>query len=176
LNEIIRKEKPDFVVSSLYKSNILSRFSCLLTKTRLIGTFVSDSYSELRFKNYSLKQKVSSIILKQFDKLTATIPIGFISNSYSIKVSNCKRLAIQENRVKVIYRGRNIEQILEWNQPLNNSKFTFIIISRVLETKGFRELITAFSILVKTYPNIVLEIYGDGTFLDFTKKCWHNQT
>lgn len=170
LNRIIKQEQPDFVVSSLYKSNILSRFSCLLTKTKLIGTFVSDSYSKLRFHNYTLKQKVGFTIIKQFDKLTATIPIGFISNSHSVKVSNCKHLAIQKNKVKVIYRGRNTEQILKWNQPLNNSKFVFIMISRVLKTKGFEELIKAFSIVSKSYPNTTLEVYGDGPFLESAKK------
>ncbi len=170
LVKIIKQEKPDFVVSSLYKSNILSRFSCLITRTKLVGTFVSDSYSKLRFHNYTLKQKIGFIIIKQFDKLTSTIPIGFISNSHSVKISNCNHLAIQKNKVKVIYRGRSIEQILRWNQPLNNSKFVFIIISRVLKTKGFEELIKAFSIVSRSNPNIIIEVYGDGSFLENAKK------
>jgi glycosyltransferase involved in cell wall biosynthesis len=170
LNKIIRAEQPDFVVSSLYKSNILSRFSCLLTKTKLIGTFVSDSYSKLRFSNYNLKQKIGFFFIKQFDKITATIPIAFISNSHSVKISNCKHLQIAKSKVKVIYRGRDTEQIVRWNQPIDNSKFVFIIISRVLKTKGFDELIAAFSIAKKTYSNIILEIYGDGNYAESIKK------
>ena len=170
LNKIIEKEQPDFVVSSLYKSNILARFSCLITRKKLIGTFVSDSYSKLRFENYSFKQKMGLTLIKQFDKLTAAIPVAYISNSNSIKISNCKHLSIQKNKVKVIYRGRNTEQILKWNQPHNNTKFVFIIVSRVIKTKGFRELITAFSIVNKSYPNCILEIYGDGNFVEEAKK------
>jgi len=170
LNKIIVKEQPDFIVSSLYKSNILARFSCLITKKKLIGTFVSDSYSKLRFGNYSFKQKIGFTVIKQFDKLTAKIPVVFISNSNSVKISNCKHLSIQKNKVKVIYRGRDTEQIVKWNQPIDNSKFVFIIISRVLKTKGFIELIKAFSIVNKSYQNCILEIYGDGSFVEEAKK------
>jgi glycosyltransferase involved in cell wall biosynthesis len=170
LNKIIEKEQPDFVVSSLYKSNILARFSCLITRKKLIGTFVSDSYSKLRFENYSFKQKMGLTVIKQFDKLTAAIPVAYISNSNSIKISNCKHLSIQKNKVKVIYRGRNTEQIVEWNHSTNNSKFVFIVVSRVLKTKGYKELINAFSIVNKSYPNCILEVYGDGCFLEDAKE------
>ncbi len=170
LNKILRKEQPDFVVSSLYKSNILSRFSCLLTNTKLIGTFVSDSYSKFRFKNYNLKQKIGFLCIKQFDALTSAIPIAFISNSHSVKISNCKHLQIAKCKVKVIYRGRDTEQIVKWNQPIDNSKFVFAIVSRVLKTKGFEELINAFSIVNKSCPNIILEVYGDGNFVEEAKK------
>ena len=82
-NKIIRAEQPDFVVSSLYKSNLLARFSCLLTNTKLIGTFVSDSYSKMRFNNYTLKQKIGFFIIKQFDNLTAKIPVAFIATNHT---------------------------------------------------------------------------------------------
>ncbi len=170
LNKIIRREQPNFVVSSLYKSNILSRISCLLTNTKLIGTFVSDSYSKLRFNNYSLKQKVGFFIVKQFDLITSKIPIAVISNSHSVKISNCKHLAISKSIVKVIYRGRNIEQIKEWEEPTSNSKFVFLITARILKTKGFKELIEAFSMAKKSYPHIILEIYGDGNYEENIKQ------
>lgn len=170
LYKIIKSEQPDYVVSSLYKSNILSRLACLFTNTKLIGTFVSDSYSKLRFTNYSLKQKIGFFIIKQFDKATATIPIAYISNSQSVKISNCKHLQIPKSKVKVIYRGRNTEQIVEWKEPIDNSKFIFIIITRVLKTKGFNELIDAFAIVKKTEPNIILEIYGDGNYTENIKQ------
>ena len=170
LNKIIRIEQPDFVISSLYKSNILSRFSCLLTSTKLIGTFVSDSYSKLRFNNYKFKQKLGFLAVKQFDKLTSKIPVAFISNSQSVKISNCKHLQIAKNKVKVIYRGRDTEQIIKWSQPTDNKKFVFIIVSRVLKTKGFKELIKAFSIVNKSYQNCILEVYGDGSFVEEAKQ------
>jgi glycosyltransferase involved in cell wall biosynthesis len=170
LKSIIKKEQPNLIVSSLYKSNILSRFTCLFTNTKLIGTFVSDSYSKLRSTDYSLKQKIGFFIIKQFDKITATIPIAYISNSNSIKISNCKHLQIPKNKVKVIYRGRDTIKIVEWERPINNSKFVFIITARVLKTKGYKELIEAFSIVKKTNENIVLEIYGDGNYFENLKQ------
>src|SRR5215470_16845727 len=55
LKKMIREERPDIIVSSIYRANIISRIACWQTKTRLVGTFVSDSYGKLR--QQELKQK-----------------------------------------------------------------------------------------------------------------------
>ena len=72
--------------------------------------------------------------------------------------------------MKVIYRGRDTEQIVKWNQPTGNSNFVFIIVSRVLKTKGFKELVSAFAVIKKAYTDCILEIYGDGSFVEEAKQ------
>ena len=57
LRKIIREEKPDVVVSSILRANIISRIACWLSKTKLVGTFVSDSYSSMRTNSFSSKRK-----------------------------------------------------------------------------------------------------------------------
>ena len=42
--KLLQIEKPDIIVSTLYRSSIISRFACLFTNIPLVGTFVSDSY------------------------------------------------------------------------------------------------------------------------------------
>lgn len=163
LINFLKKEKPDVVVSSLFKSNILCRICCLITRKKLIGTFVSDSYSKMRTKEYSIKKKIGHTFFWQIDKITSIIPLKYISNSSSIKLSNCKALQINKEKVKVIYRGRDSDRIHQWKKPVND-QFIFIIIARILKTKGFDELFEALSIILKEHRNIQLHIYGDGNY------------
>lgn len=168
LKKIIRTEQPDIIVSSLYKSNILCRIVCVQTKTKLVGTFVSDSYNRVRFESYSFKQKIGQVLYKSLDKLTSFIPKYYISNSSSIRLSNCRTLNIKKKKVKVIHRGRNTQKVSEWKKP-GNGVFTFIIIARVLQTKGYEELIYAFNNVYKKYKDVHLHIYGDGNYVNVLK-------
>ena len=52
---LIRQEKPDLVVSSILRANLISRLACYLTKTPLIGTFVNESYGEIRVREFKDK-------------------------------------------------------------------------------------------------------------------------
>ena len=48
LMQVFQIEKPDLVVSTLYRSSIISRLACKFSKIPLVGTFVSDSYIKER--------------------------------------------------------------------------------------------------------------------------------
>lgn len=63
LTRLIEAEKPDLVVSSIYRANIISRISCFLTNTKLIGTFVSDSYGKMRVASQKNKKYIINIFL-----------------------------------------------------------------------------------------------------------------
>lgn len=158
--KLIRTEKPDLVVSSLLRTNIISRVACKLTKTRIVGTFVSDSYSDVRLGSYKLKRRVGFKLMYRLDRLTAYIPMLWISNSESIKGSNCKRLSISADKVKVIYRGRSVPE--KWQSPSHDQEFVFVFIGRLLITKGVIELIDSFGNLYMQHKHIRLHIYGEG--------------
>jgi len=171
LKKIIQEIKPDIVVSCLYQSNIISRITCKLTGTKLIGTFVSDSYSKERSVNFSTKRKLGAAYFLWIDQLTSKIPIAWIANSESIKKSNAHILGVEPNKVSVIYRGRNAEFIQPWIIPQKDHIFRFSFVGRLLETKGLKELVNAFEQLSKDNPNIHLDIFGDGPY----KKTISNQ-
>jgi len=164
LKNIIQEIKPDIVVSCLYQSNIISRITCKITGTKLVGTFVSDSYSKERSVSFSKKRKLSAAYFLWLDQLTSKIPIAWIANSESIKKSNCTILGINPNKVTVIYRGRNAEFIQPWIVPKNDTIFRFAFVGRLLETKGLNELVTAFETLTKSNSNVHLDIFGDGPY------------
>ncbi len=162
--DLIRKEKPDIVVSSIFRANLICRIACMLTKTKLVGTFISDSYSHQRTNSFSASRKAGFVFFKWVDRITSEIPIKWVSNSQCIADSNCKALKIDKHKVTVIYRGRNSSIIKKLEQPVTNKNFVFVSVGRLLETKGYQDIINAFKILIAEYPNISLEIYGEGEY------------
>jgi glycosyltransferase involved in cell wall biosynthesis len=159
---LVIDEKPDVVVSSLYRSLIISRFVCWWTKIPLIGTFVNERYGSDRKERFKGFDVVKYFVTWFLDRITAFIPIKVISNSYSISVLNGKALNIKSNRIKVIYRGRNPLNYKAWKQPDNNGKFIWMSIGRLIPQKGYDILLRAFYELKKNNSNIQLRILGEG--------------
>jgi glycosyltransferase involved in cell wall biosynthesis len=163
MKKIIKHECPDIVVSSLYRSNIISRIACYITNTKLVGTFVDDSYNIERrktFKGFSLIKYQSTWLL---DRLTSFIPIHWISNSICIAKQNATKLGIAASKITTIYRGRDSNIFIQWRNEKENP-FVFICVGRLYEKKGYPELISAFAKLSHTHNNIKLHIYGEGTY------------
>jgi len=181
LIKLIKQEKPDLLVSSLWRGDIITRISSIFTGVPLVGTFVNDSYSPISWKDKSgLKHKVVYWI----DRLTAGIPIHWIANSQALVESHQKTLGINPNKVSVVYRGREVPVIArtryedeaifskktpsykETASPPRRIAVTrhFISYGRLLERKGFQDAIQAFSEVIKIYPDCTLTIYGEGTY------------
>lgn len=170
LRKILRAEKPDLLVSSILRANLISRVACRLTGVKLVGTFVSDSYSGLRKSSFSLKRKLGFYFYYRLDRLTAGIPVGWISNSKCIRESNCKYLGIDPAKVEVIYRGRNPEKFRVKENVLLPGRFRFVYVGRMLETKGAGELLEAFALTVKEFPFASLDMYGKGNYESVAKE------
>jgi glycosyltransferase involved in cell wall biosynthesis len=170
LKKIIESEKPDLVVSSILRANLISRIACRLTKTKLIGTFISDSYSLERQSSFSAKRRAGAWFFSRLDKATASIPYAWISNSASIKQSNCRYLGVDPAKVIVIHRGRDFLKFPEQTRKLPGKMFRFCFVGRLLQTKGLEELVNAFNIVSRKYTSAVLEIYGEGPFRNALSK------
>jgi glycosyltransferase involved in cell wall biosynthesis len=163
LSKTIAKEEPDVVVSCLYWSNIVSRMVCKRMRVPLVGTFVSDSYSEQRTNHFSFTRKLAFRFFKQLDRWTAGIPVHWIANSVSIKNSNAQVLKIDPTSIEVVYRGRDVRAFKLWQSPPMHP-FRFVFVGRLLETKGLRELVESFAQLSAAHESVQLDIYGDGPF------------
>ena len=164
LKHIIREEKPDVVVSSILRANIISRVACKQTATPLVGTFVSDSYSDIRTRSFSWKRRVGFSFFYALDKFTARIPAAWISNSNYIKETNCKYLGINPAIVSVIYRGRASAKFPQKENRIQGNQFRFVYVARLLQTKGLGELVDAFQHIAARYPQARLDIYGEGPY------------
>lgn len=163
MQKIIKEENPDIVVTSLYRSNLISRVACLLSRKKLIGTFVDDPYNKERKNTFKGIGRIKYGITWLVDRMTAFICYAWISNSFSIGKSNAGHLGISQRKIKIIYRGRDINQFPLWTEPVSDD-FHFISIGRLYEKKGYPELLEAFAQLSRVKSEARLHIYGEGAY------------
>lgn len=162
---VLKAEKPDLVVSSIARADLISRIACKITGTKIIGTFVNDTYG-----SYSIEEQKSKRNYFKFrfywmlDKWTGRFVSCWISNCESIAHSNRKALGIKPKSIKVIYRGRDTTKFKPWTPLPAEKKFKFAFIGRLIQRKGLLELIWAVDILKKSNPEFRVDIYGKGNF------------
>lgn len=164
MKKVLDEVKPDIVVTSLYRSNIISRIACKQKGIKLVGTFVDDSYNSERRKTFiGISGFLKYYSTWFLDRMTSFIPYLWIANSKYIGESNGKHLGIPESKIKVVFRGRNSNDFAAWEKP-ESDIFTFVCIGRLYEKKGYPELIQAFGNTANKFPNAKLIIYGEGSF------------
>lgn len=105
LVRLIRTEKPDLLISCLWRADIITRIASWITGVPLLGTLVNDSYSPMAWKdNKGLKYKV----VYWLDRLTAGIPVHWIANAQALADSHVKTLGLPREKITVVYRGRPV--------------------------------------------------------------------
>ena len=183
LVKLIRSEKPDLLISSLWRADMITRMASWLTGVPLIGTLVNDSYSPIAWSD---KKGFKHKLVYWLDLLTAGIPIHWIANAQALADSHVKTLGIKKNKISVVYRGRpvvpsdwgakqsSIGKItssavcaeLPMKEPKDRLATTrnFISYGRLLERKGFQDAIRAFSQVIQTYTDCTLTIFGEGPY------------
>ncbi|NVJ47561.1 MAG: glycosyltransferase family 4 protein [Cytophagia bacterium] len=112
LIRLIKKEKPDLMVSSLWRADIMTRVACWLTRTPLIGTLVNDSYSPIAWTD---KKGFKYRLVYWLDRWTAGIPKFWISNAEALADSHVKTLGIDRDKISVVYRGRKVPELNQYN-------------------------------------------------------------
>lgn len=171
LVKLIRTEKPDLLVSSLWRADIITRMASWITGVPLVGTLVNDSYSPMAWKD---KQGLKYRLVYWLDRMTAGIPVHWIANAHALAQSHVKTLGIKRERISVVYRGRTIPTFPQPRfvpaRPSCGSPQTgitienFISYGRLLERKGFQDAIRAFSVVITNYPDCTLTIFGEGPY------------
>lgn len=181
LIKVIESEKPDLLISCLWRADLITRVSSFLTGVPLVGTLVNDSYGSFAWKD---KKGLKYKGVYWLDRLTAGIPKHWIANAQALADSHVKTLGLIKDKIKLVYRGRNVpaefwsknrlrEKGLRRDMPsakysqdldLGSPTFNFISYGRLLERKGFQDAIVAFSKVNQRYPDCTLTIFGDGPF------------
>lgn len=170
LPPIIEKEKPQIIHSTLFRADMVGRkIKKLFPNLILVGSFVSNSYGTERYGNLSLVSKLKLFSTQIKDWLSSNEVDYFICNSNAIMKSNIKALGIQEEKIKVIYRGRhfkdfqtsNTENKIRNELPLSNNK-VFLNVGRLIKSKGQLDLIEAFKKFLEKNPANILLLAGEG--------------
>lgn len=164
LLDALEHTKPDLVVATLLRSELVARYCCRKKGIPIVGTFVNDTYStyELRNIKFSLRWKIRFFQL--LNGLSARWCVLFLSNSVSIKDSNTRALLIPTSKVVVIPRGRRVPDHFPARRVIDNQYPVFCNVGRLIRRKGQMELLKAFELLLADYPGASLRIAGEGVF------------
>lgn len=173
LEKIYQQEKPDIVHSTLFRSDAVTRKLRSKYDIPLISSFVNNSYNKLRFQNQPLLMQIKLKLVQLYDTFTSRKVDFFISNSETIKKSKAKSTKVSLDRVKVIYRGRDVDKFKNVDQKeldelkkslgISNQK-VLLNVSRLIERKGQLDLVNAMPAILKKFPDTVLLIAGHGVF------------
>lgn len=163
LKKIVQKEQPDIIVAYLTRSELIARLIGRFSHIPVIGTFVSELYSETYNTALSLPAKMAVSFFRWANRSTARFCKGFVSISELIKQSNGKALGIDTNKIVVIGRGRDSKTFrFQVPQTVPGKPLRFLNVGRLVPVKGQRDLILAFKEFLPSCPDAVLHIAGDG--------------
>ncbi|MDT0686564.1 glycosyltransferase family 4 protein [Autumnicola psychrophila] len=174
LGKIYEKEKPDIIHSTLFRSDAVTRKLKSKYDIPLISSFVNNSYNRLRFQNQPLSMQLKLKMVQLYDTYTSRKVDYFISNSETIKQSKAKSTLVNLDKVKVIYRGRDVDKFanvgkseelvgLKRSLGITNQK-VLLNVSRLIERKGQLDMVNAMPAILKKFPDTVLLIAGHGVF------------
>lgn len=163
----LNKEKPDVSISARQRQDIGNILGCWFSKAKtkpVISIHTNVTEENLHQKN---KSKDNPII-KFLSRLLYKIPNKFIAVSSGVADDFSMRSGISRNKVKVIYNPvyktyidtlpQNAAPILDF---LQDQKY-IMGVGRLTKQKDFATLISAFSIVFQTNPELKLLILGEG--------------
>lgn len=167
---------PAVVHAHLFKSELIARISSLPRSTILIGALVNDSYSPMRYAEQSALRNLKLNVVKWIDRLTVQRNFRLTSISRAIAISNGKALHYPLEKIRLIYRGREVGEGLTGDREVSSpgSPFIFLVVSRLLIRKGYKELIDAVAKMKAQTPDFKVLAAGDGVdksaIIDYAKE------
>ena len=171
ISPIIEEENPVIIHSTLFRADMISRkLKKKFPKILLVGSLVSNSYGKNRYNQLSFISKLKLLSTQLRDRFSSHNVDYFISNSFAIKNTNIKALGLPEKKIKVIYRGRkmenptiNHEKIAALKKSLNiRNEIIFLNVGRLSLGKGQIDLIRSFKIFAEQRSDVLLFIAGEG--------------
>lgn len=170
--DLVEAERPDLLLSVLYRSGLVARWTARRTGLPLIDSFVNDSYAPIRYGGLSPIRRAKLLAVQIIDRLTARWATHFVAVSEHVARTNRRALGVPAERTTVIHRGRDPElyrpasperrTALRGDLGLGEDERVILNIARLLDRKGQHELISAMPEIVRAQPRARLLIAGEG--------------
>ncbi|MEH6957400.1 glycosyltransferase family 4 protein [Neobacillus drentensis] len=151
--KIIKRMKPDVVLTYTIKPNVYGGLACRITKTPYITNITGLGTS---IENKGIIQKITLMLYKAGLKKTSCI---FFQNETNLKFFNDKNIVNGKARV-VPGSGVNLAQHPLEEYPDDHERNRFLFIGRMMKAKGIEELLQAAKIVKEKYPKTQFDLIG----------------
>lgn len=171
LVDLIRRDQPDVLHSSLFRASLLARWAARRTGLPLVESLVGDPYATSRRRAFSSIRRWKLRGLWLLDAATARWVTRFVPVSQTLAERYQQTLGISPERMTVIHRGRDPERYApasaERRADLRRrfgigDEPLLIQTARLLPHKGQTELVEAFAAVVRRVPESRLWLAGEG--------------
>ncbi|MBI3399374.1 MAG: glycosyltransferase [Deltaproteobacteria bacterium] len=162
LAKLLKKERPDVVVSFMWYTNLVTVLARFLSKVKC-SIIVSERTSMIPYENWFIKLLRNFTIRFLYPKATE-----IIVNSKSMGLILSKISTISANKIAIIHNPTDIRKINHMsvedvNHPWYQENIPIIIaVGRLSLEKGFSYLIRAFRIIAAEGISCRLVILGEG--------------
>jgi glycosyltransferase involved in cell wall biosynthesis len=150
---ILKRIKPDVVLTYTVKPNVYGGLACRITKTPYITNITGLGTS---VENKGLIQKITLLLYKAGLKKASCL---FFQNKTNLKFFLNKNIANNKTRL-IPGSGVNLEQHTLEEYPMDDENIRFLFIGRMMKSKGIEELLQAVDIVKAEYPNTQFDLIG----------------
>lgn len=150
---ILKKEKPDLVITYTIKPNVYGGYACRLLK---IPYAVNITGLGTAFENGGMLRKVVTVMNKVACKKARVV---FFENEENKNIFVGNKIIKEEQACRLNGAGVNLEKYKVSEYP-NGEKIKFLFMGRVMAEKGINELFDAMKRLVAEGINCELDVLG----------------
>lgn len=159
---IIKRIKPDIVLTYTIKPNVYGGIACQITKTPYITNITGLGTS---IENNSYIQKITLLLYRLGLKKATCVFFQNETNQNSF-INN----GILKTNFKLIPgSGVNLLHHKFEKYPVNDEKINFLFIGRLMKAKGIEELLQAIKVVKQQYPRVYFDLIGISEE-DYNKK------
>jgi Glycosyltransferase len=152
--QIIKKIKPDFVITYTIKPNIYGGIICCLLKIKYA---INITGLGTAFQSNNLLKKVITFLYKVSCKRADVI---FFENTENKDYFIKNKIIRKAQAYKLNGAGVNLEDYQYNEYPNDNGEIRFLFIGRIMKEKGIIELFEVAKMIHNTYKNVFFDIVG----------------
>jgi glycosyltransferase involved in cell wall biosynthesis len=169
LVRLIRRLRPDVIHTTLWEANVLGRTAAVLTRTPVVSTFASSSYSSAHMSDPAVSG-VKVRLAQAVDVLTARAVVRFHAVSAPVADEMAARMHVRRDRIVVVPRARRRDRLGEPSEErrlavraaneISDDAMVVLAIARQEHVKGLDVLIDATRLLRDRGRDLIVLVAG----------------
>jgi len=155
---IVKKEKPDVLVTYLIHADMFGRVFGRLFGIRKIACFLRSALDDPKYKKFFLLEKATSFLVD-----------GYLAVSETVRQTYIKKVGIRPEKIMVIPTGVDLKRFdgidggqARKNLGINDNTLVLSCVAQLRPEKNHLLLLEAFGELTKKRPDAMLLLAGEG--------------